>query len=299
MAESGPSSAQVGSINVGITGDNTGLQSKLAQSEAQVKASAAKMNAAMAAPVGNKSAAAGGTGGHRIFPAGSTPGSNPFLRQAEEDGKRAGKSWLDGFKKGTRDFRLVMGGFGLVGAAVAAQRMFSIGQKIGDAFFNANARAREFSETLNSIRASHVEATVAAVVNLRKEMGAVGSAEAERLKTLSLIRQEEAKLNEEYLNQIRHFDSLAGLWEGINRRMTRGQLTAEAEADRLRVLKSITNELQAQMRINISILEAREEQERIEKRMREQAKRDITHTAIDVSRFGPALDLLQRQRTGN
>lgn len=305
MAAESPNSATVGQINVAVGADLSGLQSKLAQAEAATKASAAKMAATMAAPVGDKSAAfRAAMGGGAGFGMGKGPGVSGIggggpidTAAASAAGERTGKSWLDGFKKGSRDLRLILGGFGLVGAVAAATRLFELGRKIGDAFFNADSRARAFADTLNGLRVDRIEATVAAVVKLREALGHIGSAEAERVRTLALIRAEEAKINAEFAKQIEHFDTLSGLWEGLTRRMNRGELTAEAERKRVEAIKEATRELTKQAELRIKIMEAAAEQERIERRMREQAKRDITHTTIDARRIGPALDLLQRQRT--
>jgi len=296
MATEGTSSSQIGSISVGVNADLTPLEAGLSAAEAATRASAARMGATMAGAGGAVFRGSGGPGGGFI---GGRFKEQDLIGEFDKQGEKAGKSWWDGFRRSSRDSRALLGGFGLVGVALAATRLVEVGKKIGEAFFEADRNAREFARTLDSIKAPHIEATVAAIIKMRLELGRIGTIDAARLSTLAAIRAEEAKLNAEFAKRVEFLDTLGGLWEGMTRQMNRGQLTAEADKKRLQDIDAITMKLQTQLRAEEAIVEAKEQQERIDRRMREQSKRDITHSTFDATRLGPALDLHQRQRTTN
>ena len=278
-------SEKVGEVRVDITADDAQLRAGLRKAEGVVKQSADKMG---------KSA--------KVTPTAGAAGMDRAKAQADEVGPEIDKAETKarGLLGTLRNVRQALSRLFIpVAIVLMADRLLAV-------FKNIGRELKEIQDGLDGIVKTQermLEVEAASLRNadeLTKRMLALNRERRDGMEAIQKLLDGEIEKQHTVLELLK--DSLNSLvggapWYEQNRNLLEAAVAAQKK------LNDAVNE-----RIKLAALEAErekaktaemEKQERIQRRMKEQSKQDVLGTVIHASRFAPALDLLQRQRSGN
>lgn len=309
MATQGQNTAQVGSINVGVEADLTGLRSGLRQAEAEAKAAAPKIAAAASVPlifpVGDKSGASRAGGG--VAGAAQTAAAATGLRSWGQTLKNA-TAPLRAFQQGIQSFLSIgMRFLGWFGLAVSAFQLFK-------------AAADRLSGPLRQMQAE-IDAVAEKIAKLREEQSKLAADTAKELGRAPIAedflsklkrgvgdaRRELERINEEIRSrqsapmvpgspqELENQQKLNALYKEQNKAKSNLLLLMEREADLSKRISETDKDktdlaqqrLDIERRIAITARRAAAQQSAMTDRM-----------AADISRMTSLLEIMVRQRVG-